>query len=90
MGFWEPVKIDEDTQLKLDRCVIVRLGKEKLIAQRKKVEARAEKQGERLKTLDHSNTTQRKLNKLRSDYDFTIKELNTINRRIEICEEYLK
>lgn len=90
MGFWDPAKIDEDRQLELDHRVIVNLAKEKLLSQKNKVNLRAEKQREKLNNADHSNTSQRTLNKLRNDYTFTIKELDSIQRRIDICEQYLK
>lgn len=90
MSFWNPEKVGEDRQLELDRRVIVKLGMEKLLAQKSKVELRLEKQRDKLSKSDYSNTTQRTLTKLRNDYTFTIKELNSINRRIEMCEDYLK
>ena len=90
MSFWNPERISEDKQLELDRRVIINLAKEKLISQLNKVEIRLEKQREKLNYADHSNTSQRTLNKLRNDYTFTVKELNSIQRRIDICEEYLK
>lgn len=90
MSFWNPTKVSEDRQLELDRRVIVKLGMEKLLAQKSKVELRLEKQRDKLGKSDYSNTTQRALTKLRNDYTFTIKELNSINRRIEMCEDYLR
>lgn len=90
MSFWNPERISEDKQLELDRRVIINLAKEKLTSQLNKVEIRIEKQREKLNYADHSNTSQRTLNKLRNDYTFTVKELNSIQRRIDICEEYLK
>lgn len=90
MGFWEPAKIDKDTQLELDKRVIIGLAKEKLTSQLNSVEKRLEKQREKLNYADHSNTSKRALNKLRNNYTFSIKERDSIQRRIDICEEYLK
>lgn len=90
MSFWNPERISEDKQLELDRRVIINLAKEKLTSQLKNVETRIEKQREKLNYSDHSNTSQKTLNKLRNDYTFSIKERDSIKRRIEICEEYLK
>lgn len=90
MSFWNPERISEDKQLELDRRVIINLAKEKLTSQLNKVEIRIEKQREKLNYADHSNTTTRMINKLRNDYTFSIKERDSIKRRIEICEAYLK
>lgn len=90
MSFWNPERISEDKQLELDRRVIINLAKEKLTSQLKNVETRIEKQREKLNYSDHSNTSQKTLNKLRNDYTFSIKERDSIKRRIEICEDYLK
>lgn len=90
MSFWNPERISEDKQLELDMRVIINLAKEKLTSQLKNVETRIEKQREKLNYSDHSNTSQKTLNKLRNDYTFSIKERDSIKRRIEICEDYLK
>ena len=89
MSFWNPVKVSEDKQLETDRRVIIRLGKEKLLQQQKKVAARLEKQREKVASADYTNTSKRVLSKLRNDYTFTLKELESINRRIDICDSEL-
>ena len=89
MSFWNPVKVSEDKQLETDRRVIIRLGKEKLLQQQKKVSARLEKQREKVASADYTNTSKRVLSKLRNDYTFTLKELESINRRIDICDSEL-
>lgn len=90
MSFWNPERISEDKQLELDRRVIINLAKEKLTNQLNKIETRLEKQREKLNKADYSNTSKRAITNLRNDYTFTVKELDSIKRRIEICEEYLK
>ena len=89
MSFWNPVKVSEGKQLETDRRVIIRLGKEKLLQQQKKVSARLEKQREKVASADYTNTSKRVLSKLRNDYTFTLKELESINRRIDICDSEL-
>jgi hypothetical protein len=89
MGFWEPAKIDKDIQVDNDRRIIARLAKEKLESQAKKVNTRLENQREKLKSIDYSNSTKRAVTTARSNYDFTLKELDSIKRRIDICNELL-
>ena len=90
MSFWNPERISEDKQLELDMRVIINLAKEKLTSQLNKIETRIEKQREKLNKADYSNTSQRAITKLRNDYTFSINERDSIKRRLEICEAYLK
>ena len=61
----------------------------KCVPKQKKVSARLEKQREKVASADYNNTSKRLLSKLRNDYTFTLKELESINRRIDICESEL-
>lgn len=85
-GFWNPARIDEDKQNKLDKRAILGIAKDKLSKDLEKVQKKIDLDTEKNASIDVFSISRKKraiMNKRRDNLAY---ERNEIQRRLDLIE----
>ena len=87
MSFWNPARLNEDTQLELDRRVILGIAEDKLRKDLEKVEKKIEKQRNNFINTDVFSITRKQRANMNVRVDNLAFEKNEILRRLDLIKE---
>ena len=87
MSFWNPARLNEDTQLELDRRVILGIAEDKLRKDLEKVEKKIEKQRNNFINIDVFSITRKQRANMNVRADNLALERNEILRRLDLIKE---
>lgn len=90
MSFWNPARMSEDKQLKLDKRVILGIAEDKLKKDLDKVNKKIDQDNEKRQGLDVFSTSRKQRANMSMKRDNLAFERNEILRRLGLIEEEKK